>query len=210
MKRTLQLSILLLFITIVANAQYSMSLYVDDDTDGNTAWATETVQFSPGYNCTMCQYASHTYSGQAQISDPNNNQINCFFNESESAAYAYNAGCEADIAVSVVPGSYAAGFSTSNKCTQIGTILAIGYFLIQPIHIAVNSYAFVGRNPSAGTMLFTSYGLGCPNACTGNLLTQYMTPIPEYVSCLSKIKAGVCIQGCFTPAVPTPAPFCTP
>lgn len=198
MKKLLQVLLLAGFAAVCANAQFTVTISTDGDSDDSTAWASLSMEYAPDYGCTMCVTAGHTYTGSVEIDSDQGGSNSCNYSQSAAGSQTVYLGCETTFAVAAGE-TLTAFVSLKNICSMIGTFAAITRVTTTLFTYSLSSYQTTNLpcTPTSGGSILVScevvpYGTGCPGKCTtATSLQIWGTPL-LYWQCIDVSQNGAC------------------
>lgn len=209
MKKLLQVLILAGLAAVCANAQFTVTISTDGDSDDSTAWASLSMEYAPNYGCTMCVTAGHTYTGSVEIDSDQGGSNSCNYSQSAAGNQSVNLGCETAFAAN--PGETLTAFvSLKNLCSTIGTFASILHTTTTIFTYSLSAYQTTNLpcTPQPGGSILVScevipYGTGCPGACTTATSLQIWGTPQLYWQCTDVSQNGACKRTfCATQSTP--------
>jgi len=191
-----------LTVCIPVSAQIYLDLYTNLSTDGTYVYATGTMQYSPGPNCSMCAAAYHTYQEAGQLTSPSGNKSFCNNSWDGSAETSINLQCATELPLDDDYGDYVMTFSPRAACSIVGVILSAALFPV--INVKVTTSYFGPNLP--GAIGFCNYPTA---ACTGGTTPTCGPPhltVFSYPNCNTYIRSSfLVVNGSCTPSLDFPA-----
>jgi hypothetical protein len=199
MRKFTMLLFLVLAMTTLASAQFTMTFGTNISSDDENIYESVSMIYSPNYGCTMCVTAGHTYSGSMMMQSDQGPSSECDYGTSAAGNQYQSLGCETGLTLDWNADDNVQGFvSAKNICSMIGTFLYVGMQSTQLITELKSAYKEALPCTELSSVSWvcsvTTFGFGCPGKCTALQTTKVVTPgAPQgYEQCVDVVVAGVC------------------